>query len=80
MLVWNNSEVSRQRLGYPETVRQLELRLTRCHPSNREYVAQELEEAKMQKGSTVFDWLVEIIRVHGAGGAEGEDNVELILS
>jgi RNAse (barnase) inhibitor barstar len=28
---------------------------------------------------TVFELLVEIIRVHGAGGAEAEDGVELVL-
>lgn len=78
-LVWKNSDVSRQRLGYPETVRQLELRLARCHPSNREYVAQDLEAAKRREGPTAFDWLVEIIRMHGCGGAEEEDNVELFL-
>jgi hypothetical protein len=27
----------------------------------------------------VFDWLVEIIRDHGAGGDQAEDNVELVL-
>src|SRR5690242_14123752 len=55
VLVWKNSDTSRQRLGYPETVRQLTLRLKRCHPSNRESVAQELEAAKREEGSTVFD-------------------------
>lgn len=78
-LVWKNSELSRQRMGYQETVRQLELRLARCHPSNREDVRQQLELAARQQGATVFDWVVEIIAVHGHGGAEWEDNVELIL-
>ena len=77
--VWKNSALSRQALGYPETVHQLQLRLSRCHPSNREYVAQDLETAKRAEGPTVFDWLVEIIQMHGRGGAEEEDNVELIL-
>lgn len=79
ILVWKNSAASRQRLGYPETVRQLESRLARCHTSNREHVARDLEAAKRHEGSTVFDWLVEIIRAHGPGGAEEEDNVELLL-
>jgi RNAse (barnase) inhibitor barstar len=38
VLLWKNSAVSRERLGYPETVRQLERRLARCHPSSRECV------------------------------------------
>jgi RNAse (barnase) inhibitor barstar len=79
VLTWKNSDVSSRRLGYPETVRQLELRLARCHPSNREHVAQDLEAAKREEGATVFDWLVEIIRVHGRGGVEEADHVELFL-
>jgi hypothetical protein len=30
-------------------------------------------------GETVFDWLVEIIRDHDAGGEQSEDQVRLIL-
>ena len=37
-LKWSHSAVSKEKLGYPETVRQLEIRLARCHPSNREEV------------------------------------------
>jgi RNAse (barnase) inhibitor barstar len=76
---WKNSRLSRERLGYPETARQLEIRLQRCHPSNRTYVAADLAAAKNSTGSTVFDWLVEIIRDHGSGGQQAEDGVELVL-
>jgi RNAse (barnase) inhibitor barstar len=79
-LVWKNSDLSRERLGYSETVRQLKLRLARCHQLNRESVAETLESALKNEGATVFDWLVEIIKVHGSGGDEEEDNVELVLS
>src|SRR3972149_9598677 len=34
VLEWRNAEFSRARLGYPETARQLDLRLRRCHPLN----------------------------------------------
>src|SRR5262245_54756981 len=64
-LVWQNAERSKQVLGYSETTRQLELRLSECHPANRPAVAAELEAARSGKGPTVFDWLVEIIRDHG---------------
>ena len=64
VLVWKHSDVSRKNLSYQETVRQLQLRLARCHPSNREFVAHDLDSAIRNEGSTVFDWLVEIIRVH----------------
>jgi len=79
VLRWKNSDVSRQRLGYHETVRQLERRLTRCHPLNRQRVSEDLQRAKDSVGPTVFDWLVEIIRIHGAGGDEEADGVELVL-
>src|SRR5688572_13807787 len=58
---WLHSQESRTRLGYEETVRQLKLRLVRCHPANRPYVRDELAVAEDKSGPTVFDWLVEII-------------------
>jgi RNAse (barnase) inhibitor barstar len=80
VLRWVNSDFSRKRLGYQETVRQLETRLQRCHPSNRASVARDLEQARRHEGSTVFDWLVEIFHVHTAGGREEEDGIELVLA
>ena len=61
ILVWKNSSVSRERLGYAETIRQLEKRLQKCHPTNREYVKLQLEQAKQHKFATVVEWLIEII-------------------
>jgi RNAse (barnase) inhibitor barstar len=79
-LRWLDHDESRRRLGYAETVRQLEIRLTRCHPSNREHVRTELAAAKAGTGQTVFDWLIEIIQVHGPGGREADDRVLLELA
>jgi RNAse (barnase) inhibitor barstar len=79
ILRWKNSTVSRERLSYPETVRQLDRRLSRCHPSNRQSVGQQLELARLGVGPTVFDFLVEIIEIHCMGDEEQEDGVELIL-
>ena len=79
ILFWENSDLSRSRLGYAETVRQLELRLERCHPTNRNSVKKQLRNAHNNKGPVVFDWLVEIFRIHGTGGEEAEDNVILKL-
>jgi RNAse (barnase) inhibitor barstar len=76
---WKNAALSRDRLGHAETVRQLERRLTRCHPANRRGVSEELRQARNNVGPTVFDWLVEIIQAHCAGGDEEEDGVELVL-
>ena len=76
---WKNHAVSKDRLGYGETVRLLKTHLEGCHPSNRESISKQLEAAKQRCGPTAFDWLVEIIRVHGKGGDEEENNVELFL-
>lgn len=76
---WHNSSVSRNRLGYPETIRQLKLLLSRCHPSNIPSVQQQLAVAESHNGDTVFDWLSEIIFIHCEGGEEGGDGVTLIL-
>lgn len=78
-LRWTDSALSRERLSYPETARQIELRLQKCHPANRERVQQYLDDARKGTGTTVFDWLLEIIRVHARGGREEKDGVEIIL-
>jgi RNAse (barnase) inhibitor barstar len=79
VLRWKNSATSREQLGYAETVRQLERRLERCHPSNRQFVVEELERARRGVGPTVFDWIVEIINTHADGGSEQENSVKLML-
>lgn len=57
----------------------LEHMLERCHPANRESVRQRLAAARDGTGPTLFDWIVEIIKIHCPGGSEAEDNVLLIL-
>jgi RNAse (barnase) inhibitor barstar len=79
-LVWQNSAASRVALDYPETLRWLQVKLTRCHPTSREHVRSEIEIARRSEGETLFDILVEIIRRHGPGGGESEDEVELELA
>ena len=79
VLRWRNSDQSRARLGFAETVRQLEQRLSAAHKSNRSSIEHEIKQAKSEHGSTVFDWLVKLIKEHGASGEESSDRVELIL-
>jgi RNAse (barnase) inhibitor barstar len=79
VLEWQHSEMSRNRLGYPETVRQLDRRLSNCHPENRRSILAELERARRGDGPTVFDWLVAIIHTHAEGGREADGNLELRL-
>ncbi|HVY88588.1 MAG TPA: barstar family protein [Hyphomonadaceae bacterium] len=79
LIKWQNSAVSRERLGYAQTVRELQDRLTTCHPSNRNGVQREISRAQRKEGPTAFDWLVEIIQDHGPGGSQEEDGVVLRL-
>jgi RNAse (barnase) inhibitor barstar len=73
VLAWKNSAQSRKRLGYSETIRQIEKKLQSCHPLNAPYIKEELDNAKRNEGPTVFDWLVEII------SGEGHEDIELRL-
>ncbi|WP_369394236.1 barstar family protein [Streptomyces sp. CG1] len=64
---WRDHQTSREHLGHPETARQLELRLSRCHPDNRPHVSADLAEARSGRGATVFDWLTEIFEDRAPG-------------
>ncbi len=70
-LVWKHAKRSRQRLGYPETVRQLTLQLRDCHPTVLIKTAWALRAALREQGATVFDWIIAIVKEH--------PNVELLL-
>ncbi|MGB0926647.1 MAG: barstar family protein [Pikeienuella sp.] len=78
-ILWKNSDLSRERLGYQETVRQLTKRLSRCNAANRCVIEAQIEQARREVGHTVFDWLVAIIRDHSPNGSEPESKVELML-
>ncbi len=79
-LRWEHSAISRKRLGHSETVRQLELRLVRCHSESRASVQSDIALAQQGRGPTVFDWLVETIRDHGRGVPGAEHGVILRLA
>lgn len=61
VLVWKQSELSRAGLGHGEMVRWLEERVRHCHPSNVSHMRERLEAAKLGRGQTMFDLIVEII-------------------
>jgi RNAse (barnase) inhibitor barstar len=67
IIEWRDHELSRRALGYPETVRQLELLLAKCHPGNRAKVSQDIAAARLGSGSTVFDWIVGIFEARAPG-------------
>jgi RNAse (barnase) inhibitor barstar len=79
VLRWLRSDLSRSALGYEATVERLEALLTTCHPSHVDAVRARIDMARRRQGPTLFDEIVEIIRVHGAGGLEAEDGVVLEL-
>ncbi|PZR78387.1 MAG: barnase inhibitor [Candidatus Aeolococcus gillhamiae] len=79
ILRWDRSRVSAERLGWPKTVRYIEKKLTTCHPANIPSVQADLQAARREQGQTLFAIIIDIIRAHGPGGAESEDNVHLIL-
>ncbi|MER5463479.1 barstar family protein [Streptomyces sp. NPDC002668] len=68
VIEWRDHELSRRALGRDETVRRLRLRLERGHPLNRAAVQAELDEAEAGRGTTVFDWLAQIIEERKPGG------------
>lgn len=55
---WKHANKSRQDLGYEATVLHLEKILTKCHPSNRENIAEKIKKAKNRQGETLFDVIV----------------------
>jgi hypothetical protein len=66
VLIWRNSTLSRERLGYGKTIKWLEERVRNCHPTNVPAMQERLAAARRGEGQTLFDTLVEIIRDHEA--------------
>jgi hypothetical protein len=79
VLRWLNSESSRAVLGYEETARRLEQLLLTCHRSQRSNIQARISRARCGEGPTLFDEIIDIIRIHGPGGRESEDGVLLEL-
>jgi len=80
ILRWKNSDVSREQLGWDETVRFIERKLHTCHPSNIDCVRSDLARARNREGETLFDIICSILQDHGPGGEESEDGVVLELA
>jgi Barstar (barnase inhibitor) len=75
-----NSDLAMKALGYLETSRWYEERANDAYPTSRDPFRELLEQATQGHGVTLFDMIVEIFKVHGAGGRESEDNVILELA
>ncbi|MGH1470272.1 MAG: DUF5071 domain-containing protein [Cellvibrionaceae bacterium] len=76
---WENSALSKKRLGYNETIRQLDKRLARCHPLKKSIVKNAINKAKEKEGLTVYDWLVQIIQFHTVDGLNHQGRIRLEL-
>lgn len=64
IFVWKNSVLSRERLGFAETLKYLEHQLSVCDSSQRNSVFAEIENLKKKEGQMLFDMLIEIINEH----------------
>jgi len=51
---WKNHGLSQERLGYDETIRQLELQAENCHPQSRDKTLADLATARAHRGPTVI--------------------------
>jgi len=63
-IIWENSSKSKNDLDYKETVKYIKAKLKTCHPSNIDGVKMDLELAKQNKGDTLFEIIVKIIKSH----------------
>ena len=60
IVVWRNSKISLQRLGYTETLELLKRTQSNCHPSWIDITNKEIELAQLDLGETIFDTIVKI--------------------
>ncbi len=63
-LIWKNAALSRERLGYAETLKYLEHQLSACDSSQRNSVFAEIEKLKKGEGQMLCDMLIEIVKEH----------------
>jgi RNAse (barnase) inhibitor barstar len=70
-------DLSRLALSYTATALWLEQMLATCHHVNRPSVSARLDAARRGQGPTLYDEIIDIIAIHGTGGQESEDGVEL---
>ena len=64
-LFWINNKKSKRDLGFKQTLKYLEQKLERCHPTNIDSVKNDIELAKKGSGKTLFEILCDIIKEHG---------------
>lgn len=63
-LIWETSNKSKRKLGWDETIKYLAAKLKTCHPTNVQFVKNDLELANQHKGKILFELIVDIIKSH----------------
>ena len=61
-LNWTNADKSKSDLSWTRTVEFIENKLKNCHPTNIELVKKDLDDAKNQKGKTLWEIIIGIIK------------------
>ena len=64
MLVWQNHEVSRSRSVMQRQFASLGFISSNVTRPSIPYIQDQLAAARKSEGTTVFDWLIEIIAIH----------------
>jgi RNAse (barnase) inhibitor barstar len=79
ILVWRNHHLSRERLGYDETIRYLRAVLPELeYPSSIRHCEDSLAAARRGDGPTLYDDIIEIVQRHGPNGTHCT-NIVLVL-
>lgn len=63
-LIWNDSDISREKLGHKETIKYLHNIMKKCHPSNLPELRKRLKLVEKGQGETLFDTILDIIKTH----------------
>jgi hypothetical protein len=63
-LIWQNSNESKEKLGWDETIKYISAKLKTCHPTNIPSVKDDLHLAQQHIGQTLFELIVDIIKTH----------------
>lgn len=64
VLIWKNSQESKEKLGFTETIKWLNEKRKTVHPSHNENLLLDIQNAENQQGETLFDMLIDIIKSH----------------
>ena len=64
LIVWNDSDFSREKLGHKETIKYLNDIMKKCHPSNLPDLRKRLKLVEKGQGETLFDTILDIISTH----------------